>query len=188
MKRALALGTVAVLAIGAGVYFLTRPSADVELRGGYATRSWGGAQAVDPPEAGAPSRFKGNGTIAAIVQAGNPTDHPVELAAPGVRQGRGLDVSVVFLPERDSFPSVDSDADLEGATTTMPANAVGAIVHLFRVTDCSLADNLGLPKLRLEADGHPARVEISPTSDTRELALYEDEALHEDDELVFEGC
>jgi len=133
VKRAIALGAVAVIPIGAGVFFLTRPSTDVELRSGYATRSWGGAQAVDPPQTGPPNRFRGNGAIAAIVGGGQP-------------------------------------------------------VHLFGVTVCRLADNLGLPKLGLDADGHPARVEISPTSDTRELALYEDEALQEDEELVFEGC
>ncbi len=161
MKRAIPVAVIAVLAIGAGVYLLTRPSADVELRGGYATRAWGGAEALDTNEAGAYSRFKGTGTVVAVVQAANPTDEAIELAVPDDATGfPGLELSVAFIPAvpPDSFPKIDGDDDLTGVSTTMPARAQGEIVHVFRVVDCKRTEGLGVPKLTLEADGHPAQV------------------------------
>ena len=57
----------------------------------------------------------------------------------------------------------------------MPANAEGEIVHVFRVTRCLPKNTTMVALFDLETDGHTARVEISPTSDTRELSTYERE-------------
>jgi hypothetical protein len=172
VKR-IAAAAVAVIAIGAGVYVLTRPSADIDQVGGFVTRSWG-----DLAERAGSRRFEGTGTVVAALSARNTRDHAVKLEVPEKQRTwlaeHGVRASVLFTPlgGGDAYGDYAGDADLEKGSATMAAHAEGELVHVFRVIDCRRP--LDLPAgYALEVDGHEARTEISPTADERKLVSYE---------------
>jgi hypothetical protein len=94
VKRAL-IAAVAVVAIGVGVYFFTRPSADIDNTGRFITQSWGGL--ADRPGA---KRFAGTGTVIAALSARNTRDQAVKVEVPEEERtwlaDNGVRASVVF--------------------------------------------------------------------------------------------
>jgi hypothetical protein len=172
VKR-IAAAAVAVIAIGAGVYFLTRPSADIDQVGGFITRSWGELAEPDGSK-----RFEGTGTVVVALTARNTRDHAVKVEVPNEQRTwlaeHGVRASVIFTPLHGGgvYGDYASDADLKKGNATMPAHAEGELVHVFRVIDCKRP--LDLPAgYALEVDGHEARTEISPSADERKLVSYE---------------
>ena len=161
MRRALALAAIVILAVGGGIFWFTRAGADVDEYGGFGV--W-------------PA---GKGVIVASVSATNPRDRDVELSVPEDEREwlarQGVRVSVGFKRLKSAAP----DTSPEGLSATMPANASGAITHVFRVADCDRVRDLTLVRLPLEVDGHTAQVEIEPASGEHELSDYEREVLQE---------
>ncbi len=177
MKRIVA-AAVAVIAIGAGVYFLTRPSADFDHLAGAATRAWGGARVTSGKDVIPDDRFAGTGTVVAMFSARNVRDHDVELAVPKGERERlakdGIRASVVFVPvaRTRGYGDVDSAKELAHGSTTMPAKADGEIVHVFQVTDCRRGRDIPV-SFPLEVDGHEAQVDLDAPQRRRQAAFLQ---------------
>jgi hypothetical protein len=180
--------------IGGVTYLLLRPSADIAAIHSSFSAGFGGARAADDDGAGLRRRFTGTGTVIVAISATNTRDRDVELSVPQDALDDldhwGIEGNVLFVPMERSrgYGDYRSEADLKRGTTTMPAHAEGEIVHVFRVTRCLPENTTMVALYALETDGHDARVEISPTSDTRELSTYEHEVQSTVGDVEMGGC
>ena len=128
--------------VGGGVYLLLRPTADIDHINSAFSDGFGGVRALDEDGAGLRRRFAGKGTVIVAISALNTRDHEVELSVPKdaleALAHWGIEGRVLFVPlsRTGGYGNYQSEADLEPGTSTMPANAEGEIVHVFRVTRC----------------------------------------------------
>jgi hypothetical protein len=190
MRRAIIV-LAALVVVGAGVlvYVLTRPSADLDGPGSYATRGFG--TKPETRKSGPARRYSGTGTVIAAFSATNRRDHDVKLSVPKKTREQlarsGVRAEVLFLPlTRDrGYGAYRSEADLKRGSTTMPAKADGEIVHVFRVDRCGANFS---PTFALDVDGHTARVDVAVTSDHYELWTWDRDVTDAFGNLQIGGC
>jgi hypothetical protein len=182
----------AVLVIGVLAYLALRPTADLDHIGSSFSTGFG-ARALDDG-AGLQRRFSGTGTVIVANSARNLRDHDVELSVPDHTRedlaGWDIGAEVLFVPLTRSggYGDYHRESDLARGTTTMAAGADGEIVHVFRITRCLPPRTVTFASFGLQTDGHDARVEISPTTDTRELSTYEREVADNVGRIEIGGC
>jgi hypothetical protein len=167
VRRAL-IAAVVLIGLGVGVYVYTRPSADLDGPGSFATRGFG-AKPVEP-KTGPALRYSGTGTVIAAFSATNRRDHAVKLSVPKDSRDAlarsGVRAEVLFVPLTRGYGAYERESDLKRGTATMPAKAEGEIVHVFHIDRCG--SNFS-PTYALDVDGHAARVDVAVTSDHHEL-------------------
>jgi hypothetical protein len=191
--RRIAAAAVGIVAIGVGVYFLTRPSPDFDDLASAAAHGWGGARPTSAEDVIPFDRFAGTGTVVAMFSARNVRDHDVELAVPEGERERlakdGIRASAVFVPisATGGYGGVDSAQELAKGSTTMPSRTDGEIVHVFEVADCKRGRDIRV-SFPVEVDGHEAKVEWAPSTDEVALRSYEDDVARRFSGITLERC
>jgi hypothetical protein len=186
VRRAL-IAAVVLIALGVWVYVYTRPSADLDGPGSSATRGFGTKAAQ--PETGPARRYSGTGTVIAAFSATNRRDHDVELSVPkeasDMLARSGVRAEVLFVPLTRGYGAYERESDLKRGSTTMPAKADGEIVHVFHIDRCGSSFS---PTYALDVDGHPARVDVTITSDHHELWSWDRDVSDVAGSLQIGGC